>query len=192
MPRPIKTFTIIIFGLFVSACSFFQYSSMTVLFDGSSLENLNQIGGANWTLTNGYVEGSGGPGFLVTQRPYDDFRLVVEFWTDVPANSGIFIRCQDSQSVTDTNCYEVNIYDTRPDQTYRTGGIVHIAAPSATINAANQWNRYEIVAEDSQLIVTLNGIETVNVEDEQFDSGYIALQFAAGVVRFREASIEQL
>lgn len=192
MLKPIKTLIMLFSGLVVSACAFFEYSEMTTLFDGSDLQNLNQIGNATWTLTNGYVEGSDAAGFLVTQRPYEDFHLVVEFWTDVPANSGVFIRCQDSQSVTDTNCYEVNIFDTRPDQTYRTGGIVHIAAPAATINAANQWNRFEITAQGSQLTVNLNGVETVNVRNDQFDSGYIALQYGSGVVRFREASIRQL
>ncbi|MDG2089918.1 MAG: DUF1080 domain-containing protein [Gammaproteobacteria bacterium] len=192
MLKQIKIFTLILLAMLVSACSMMQSSNMTTLFDGETLQNWNPIGNADWTFNDGYVEGSDAPGFLVSNQSYEDYRLIVEFWTDEPANSGIFIRCQDSQNVTDTNCYEVNIFDTRPDQTYRTGGIVNIAAPTATINAADQWNRFEIVALGSQLLITLNGTETVNVNDEQFSSGSIALQYNSGVVRFREVSIQEL
>ena len=192
MLKSIKVFVLIFFGIIVNACSMSQLPNMTTLFDGANLENWNPIGNTEWTINNGYVEGSGAPGFLVSNQSYDDYRLTVEFWADEPANSGIFVRCQDNQNVTDTNCYEVNIFDTRPDQTYRTGGIVHIAAPTAIINAADQWNRYEIVAQGSQLLVTLNGTETVNISDDKFESGSIALQYNSGVVRFREVKIQEL
>ncbi len=55
------------------------------------------------------------------------------------------------------NAYEVNIYDKRPDPVYRTGGIVNVASPMAQIDAAGQWNTYEITAEGSRLVVKLNG-----------------------------------
>ena len=174
-------------------------SNMISLFDGTDLQNWEQIGDAEWRLTNGYVEGFENPGFLVSQQSYGDFRLIVEFWTDVSANSGIFIRCQDNENITSRNCYEVNIYDTRADQTYRTGAIANIAPPTTKIDAANQWNRFEILAQGSQLVITLNGTETVNVSDGQLEAGYIALQYSwnsqiynTGVVRFREVSIQQL
>ena len=106
-------------------------SGWTTLFDGSTLDGWNPIGDANWELADGAVQADSGSGFLVTPRSYGDFELTLEFWVDEPANSGIFIRCADAQSVNDRNSYEVNIYDTRADQTYRTGGIVHIASPSS-------------------------------------------------------------
>ena len=63
------------------------------------------------------MQADSGSGFLVTRESYADFELTLEFWVDEPANSGIFIRCADAESVTDRNSYEVNIYDTRADQT---------------------------------------------------------------------------
>lgn len=192
MLKTLKILSLMTFALLISACAMMQNANMTTLFDGETLQNWNPIGDSEWSFNDGYVEGSEGAGFLVSAQSYDDFRLTVEFWTDEPANSGIFIRCQDSQNVTDTNCYEVNIFDTRPDQTYRTGGIVHIAAPTATIDAADQWNNYEIVAQGNQLIITLNGIQTVNVRDDQFDSGYIGLQYGSGLIRFRDVKIQEL
>ncbi len=164
----------------------------TTLFDGSNLDGWNVLGNANWELADGAVQADSGSGFLVTEESYADFELTLEFWVDEPANSGIFIRCADAQSVRDTNAYEVNIYDTRADQTYRTGGIVHIAAPTSVINAGGQWNTYEIVAQGPRLRVTLNGTQTVDVADSQFADGPIALQYGAGVVKFRNVRVRRL
>ena len=162
------------------------------LFDGSTLDGWNVLGDANWELADGAVRADSGGGFLVTPRSYGDFVLTLEFWVDEPANSGIFIRCQDAESVRDNNSYEVNIYDTRADQTYRTGGIVHFAAPSSIINAGGQWNTYEIRAEGTRLTVTLNGTQTVDMEDSTYADGPIALQYGLGVVKFRNVRIREL
>ena len=164
----------------------------TTLFDGSNLNNFNPIGSANWEIADGAVGADSGSGFLVTKESYADFELTLEFWVDEPANSGIFVRCADAMSVTDRNSYEVNIYDTRADQTYRTGGIVHIAAPNSVIMTAGKWNSYEIKAEGSRLMVTLNGEEMVDVRDTQFADGPIALQYGLGIVKFRNVRVRGL
>ena len=162
------------------------------LFDGSSLDGWSVLGNANWALADGAVSADSGSGFLVSEESYGDFELRLEFWVDEPANSGIFIRCSDPQSVNDRNSYEVNIYDTRADQTYRTGGIVHLAAPSEVINAGGQWNTYQITAQGSRLGVILNGVPIVDTSDDQFGSGPLALQYGAGTVRFRNVRIRSL
>ena len=162
------------------------------LFDGSSLDGWEVLGDANWTLGDGAVSATSGSGFLVSERSYGDFELTLDFWVDEPANSGVFIRCSEPQNVTDRNCYEVNIYDTRADQTYRTGGIVHLAAPTSVINSGGQWNSYQITARGSRLIVVLNGTQTVDARDEQFASGPFALQYGAGIVGFRNVRIRSL
>ena len=169
-----------------------QGGQFTTLFDGSSLDGWRALGSANWELGDGAVSANSGNGFLVSEESYGDFELRLEFWVDEPANSGVFIRCADPQSVTDRNCYEVNIYDTRADQTYRTGGIVHLAAPSTVITAGGQWNNYEITAQGSRLVVILNGTQTVDTTDDQFSSGPLALQYGAGTVRFRNVRIRSL
>ena len=163
------------------------------LFDGSNLEGWNILGDANWELADdGSVGANSGGGFLVTEDSYEDFELRLEFWVDVPANSGIFIRCSDPEDVGDDSCYEVNIYDTRPDQTYRSGGIVNIAAPEAVINTGGQWNTYEIRADGARLVVTLNGIRTVDIEHGELTDGPFALQYGAGIVKFRNVAIRPL
>ena len=164
----------------------------TTLFDGSNLDSFNQIGDANWGIADGADGADSGSGFLVTKESYGDFELTLEFWVDEPANSGIFVRCADATSVTDRNSYEVNIYDTRADQTYRTGGIVHIAAPNSVIMTGGKWNSYEINAEGSRVMVTLNGEEMVDVQDTQFSDGPIALQYGLGIVKFRNVRVRGL
>ena len=169
-----------------------QSGGWTTLFDGSNLNGWNELGNANWALAEGAVQADSGSGFLVTTESYADFELTLEFWVDEPANSGVFIRCADGQSVRDTSAYEVNIYDTRPDQTYRTGGIVHFAAPTSVIMTGGRWNTYEIVAQGPRLRVTLNGTQTVDVSDSQYADGPIALQYGAGVVKFRNVRVRRL
>ena len=181
----------LVLGLGLTTIPASAQDDWTTLFDGSNLDHFNPIGDANWELADDAVQADSGSGFLVTRESYADFDLTLEFWVDEPANSGIFIRCADPAMVTDRNSYEVNIYDTRADQTYRTGGIVHIAAPTSVINAGGQWNTYEISADGPRLLVTLNGTQVVDVEDTQFADGPIALQYGAGVVKFRNVRIRE-
>lgn len=167
-------------------------SEWTTLFDGSTLDGWNALGDANWELADGAVQADSGSGFLVTPESYGDFQLTLEFWVDTDANSGIFIRCADSQNVGADNSYEVNIFDTRPNQEYRTGGIVNVASPTSTVNTGGKWNTYDITAQGERLTVILNGIRTVDVEHGEHTSGPIALQYGAGIVKFRNVRIRPL
>ena len=166
--------------------------SWVTLFDGTDLDAWAQLGETEWTIEDGAVEGSGGSGHLLSEASYADFVLTLEFWVDAPANSGIFIRCGDPDEISPVTCYEVNIFDQRPDQTYRTGGIVNFAAPAAQIDAGGQWNSYEIRAEGPRLHVTLNGTVTADVEDDTHAEGPLTLQYGSGVVKFRNVRIRRL
>ena len=175
---------------------------MTVLLDGTeaSLKNFEQAGNANWRVGPGEQNGGStiyadlGNGFLVTKESYADFRLRAEVYVDATHNSGIIIRCVDPEEPGADSCYEVNIFDTRPDKSYGTGGIVNV--PGATVNpmptAANKWNVMEIEARGTNLIVRLNGQQTVNVNDSKHARGRIALQRGAGKVMWRKVEIQAL
>jgi hypothetical protein len=166
------------------------------LFDGSGFDNWTAIGDANWRLVDGAVQADRKIGkdnaYLVSKKSYKDFQIRAEFWVDVDANSGIFIRLSDPQKITATNSYEVNIYDKRPDPSYGTGAIVNFAKVSPMPKAGGKWNTYEITAKGPQLTVTLNGTRTVDVQDGKFASGPFALQYSAGVVKFRKVQIRPL
>jgi hypothetical protein len=170
-----------------------QINGWVTLFDGSSLDNWNAIGDANWMLIDGVVQADKGNGFLVSKNTYTDFEIKAEFWVDTKANSGVFIRCTDPAKVTAANAYEVNIFDERPDPSYGTGAIVNVAKVDPMPKAADKWNSYQIVAKGPKFTVTLNGRRTVDgAEDAKHASGRIALQYASGVVKFRLVQIKPL
>jgi 3-keto-disaccharide hydrolase len=161
----------------------------TTLFDGASLDGWTPVGDANWQLGDGAVNADTGTGFLLTNASYADFDLELEFWVSPDANSGVFIRCANPAAIGAATCYEVNIFDRRPDPAYRTGAIVEVAKPAVSIDTGDRWNTYAISARGKRLKVTLNGQSTVDVEDDRFAAGPIALQYGAGRVMFRNVRI---
>jgi len=166
------------------------------LIDGASgLDNWNRVGTANWTAAEGVVQADKsekGGGFLVSKNSYGDFVIRVEFWVSDDANSGIYMRCADPKNITDKSCYEANIFDQRPDPSFGTGAIMHIATVSPMPKAGGKWNTYEITAKGPRLTVMLNGTRTVDVQDSKFAGGPIALQWGRGVVKFRKVQIRPL
>lgn len=163
------------------------------LFNGSDLSNWSVVGDGNWRVEDGALTADQGSqaSFLVSDMSFSDFDLELEFWVNTEANSGVFIRCENPESIDETSCYEVNIFDTRPDQTYRTGSIMNVAAPAEFVYTGGQWNRYEISAAGDRLQVTLNGRKMVDVEDSRLTAGPIALQHGTGTVRFRNVRVRE-
>ena len=196
-----KRVSVFAIGLLIAGFAGFQYphdafgqaaAGFTTLFNGSNLNAFNAIGNANWSVADGVVQANMGTGFLVTKATYGDFQIKLEFWVDDDANSGVFIRCSNPQEITAMNAYEVNIFDKRPDQAYRTGGIVDVAKPSSIINTGGKWNTYEITAQGPRMIVTLNGTRTVDVQHSGHARGPVALQYGAGIVKFRNVQIRPM
>jgi hypothetical protein len=163
-----------------------------VILDGTTLKGWDVVGNANWSVADGAVQATMGTGFLVTPASYADFQITADFWVSDDANSGIFIRLSDPKTITATNSYEVNIYDKRPDQAYRTGAIVDVAKPLAQINTGGKWNTIDITARGTRLIVVMNGTKTVDVDDKKFAGGPLALQYSAGTVKFKNVRIRTL
>jgi hypothetical protein len=168
-----------------------QADFKTIL-DGTSMKGWNVVGNANWTVADGAVQATMGTGFLVTPMSYTDFQITADFWVTDDANSGIFIRCDDPKTITATNSYEVNIYDKRPDQSYRTGGIVDVAKPLNIVNTGGKWNTIDITARGPRLTVLINGQKMVDVQDAKHPRGPIALQYGAGTVKFKNVKLRTL
>ncbi|EHR73356.1 protein of unknown function (DUF1080) [Burkholderiales bacterium JOSHI_001] len=170
----------------------------TTLVDGNSgLDNFVRSGGeANWSSFDGALQANQGgkdPSYLVSKSSYKDFQMRVEFWSSDDANSGVFMRCQETARITDENCYEANIFDQRPDPTYATGAIVKVAAVAQPApKAGGKWNTYEITAQGDRLVLVLNGQKTVDVRDSKLASGPFALQWGRGTIKFRKVQIRPL
>jgi hypothetical protein len=169
----------------------------TVLFDGKSLDGWNKVGGeTNWRLEDGAVVADKIAGkdaaFLVSKNAYKDFMLHIEFWASDDSNSGIYMRCQDPNKLTDRSCYEANIFDQRKDPTYGTGGIVHFVEVNPMPKAGGKWSTYEITAKGRNLTVVLNGQKTAVLNNGLFAEGPIGLQLGAGTVMFRTVAVKPL
>jgi len=156
----------------------------------------DEVGKADWSMKDGAVTADKLEGkdlaYLVTKNTYKDFQIRAEFWVSDDANSGIFIRCEQPKSIGGKTCYEVNIYDQRPDPSYGTGAIVDVAKVVPMPKAGGKWNTYEITAQGPHFVVVLNGQKTVDVENSTHASGAIALQYGSGVVKFRKVQIKPL
>lgn len=185
--------TVGVLGMFAAGLAFAQGGART-LFDGKSLDAWDRVGDANWMLMGGTVHANGGKGgYLVSKESFGDFELTVEFMVDTPAtNSGVFIRCQDPKSIGSKTCYEVNIWDGRPEPDFATGGIVNVAKVMAPVKAAGQWGTMVITARGPRLTVTVNGTKTAEGEHTQHARGPIALQYGTGSVMFRKVQIRPL
>lgn len=166
------------------------------LFDGSSLSGWNQVGDGNWRVVDGAIVADAKTGkdngFLVSTQSYKDFEIRVEFWASSDANSGIYVRCSEPAAPTDRTCYEANIFDQRPEPKYGTGAIVHIGAVDPMPKAGGQWNTYLFTLKGTELTLVLNGVQTARVQDAKLAGGPVALQYAAGAVKFRKVQIRPL
>lgn len=186
-------------GLGLSGCAALGLGGWTTLVDGSSMTMADfaawgKLGEGNWSMGEGTLQGRAGKmGYLVSPQSYTDFEIRAEFWADKPANSGIFIRCQDPKNVGAANSYEVNIFDTRPDPSYGTAAIVDFAKVAQPYpQAANQWNTFHITAKGDHLVVVFNGQKTVDIKNGKFRSGPVALQSAGGTIRWRKVEIRSI
>ena len=166
-----------------------RQSDFKTILDGTSLKGWNVVGDANWTVADGAVQATSGMGFLVTPTSYTDFQVTAEFWVTDDANSGVFIRCEDPKTITSTNAYEVNIFDKRPDQSYRTGAIVDVAKPLAVVNTGGKWNTIDITARGPKMTVLINGQKIADAQDTKHARGPIALQYGAGTVKFKNVKV---
>lgn len=161
------------------------------LFNGRDFDGWTTVGDANWRIEDGVlVADKGGMSFLVSKASYRDFDLRAEIWVSADANSGVFIRCGDRQRITPATAYEVNVFDARPDPTYGTGAIVDIAPVSPMPKAGRRWSLMEVRARGDAFTVVFNGQTTVDaVRDAAHAEGPIALQYGAGVVKFRAVEV---
>ena len=167
-----------------------QADGWTTLFDGKTLKGWNVIGTANWEVVDGAIQASSGNGYLVTPMSYGDVQVIVEFWADPDANSGVFLRLMDLNKISAMVGYEVQIFDKRPDPEFRTGSVTFIAKPAAMIDAANRWNTFDITVRGPRIIVDMNGTRTVDVQNTMFTrAGPIALQRTAGMIKFRSVRV---
>jgi hypothetical protein len=58
--------------------------------------------------------------------------------------------------------------------------------------AGGKWNTYDITVKGDHIVVVLNGQKTVDIRNTELKEGRIGLQYAQGVIRFRNIQIREL
>jgi hypothetical protein len=198
-----KRLSILAAGLLVGIAAF-QFSNSAsgqadgwvTLMDSSKMGDWTEVGKANWAMKDGVLTVDKLDGkdlsYLVSKNSYKDFQIKAEFWADDDVNSGIFIRCKDPTKIDAKLCYEVNIFDKRPDPSYGTGAIVDVAKVDPMPKAGGKWNTYEVTAQGAHLVVVLNGQKTADVQDTRLSEGPFALQYGSGVLKWRKVQIKPM
>ncbi|MCC6889467.1 MAG: DUF1080 domain-containing protein [Hyphomicrobiales bacterium] len=167
------------------------------VFDGKTLDGWTPSNeNVNWRVEDGAIVADQSKAksgnHLVSKNAYKDHAIYVEFWVTPETNSGIFIRCDPKQQIGPKTCYEVNIWDTRPDPSYGTGAIVNFAEVSPMPKAGGKWNTMEINAKGRDITVSMNGQQTVSLRNGMFTEGHFTLQYGSGVVKFRKVAVKPL
>jgi len=191
------SFTTIAAVQYTSTASGQSGDGWTVLFDGKNLDHWDSDNTATFKIEDGAViatdkkDPKATASYLISKKSYKNFIVRAEFWVSDDANSGLFLRC-DPKKIGAKTCYEYNIFDKRPDQTYGTASIVYIAEVNPMPKAGGKWSTMECGADGRHLTVTFDGKKTVDVRNGLFDEGHIALQFGVGTVKFRKIEIKEL
>ena len=165
------------------------------LIDGENgLQNWNRTGDGNWRATGGAIQIDGktnkDAAFLYSKNSYTDFEMFVEWWADEDANSGVFYRITNTKTINTKGGYEVQIFD--KNVPFPTASLVNVAKAAPTFKAGGKWNTFEISVKGPRMIIKMNGEQAVDVNNSNFPTGPIGLQYNAGTVKFRKLMIRPL
>ncbi len=144
--------------------------------------------------------------FLCTEKRYRDFELRLKFkltGARETANAGVQFRSERIPNHNEVKGYQADIgqnyWGSLYDESRRNRVLAQAdMAPLADAIKYNDWNEYIIVCVGSRIILTLNGIQTVDYtesDDSIEQEGIIGLQIHAGPaseVRYKDITIKEL
>ncbi len=167
-----------------------------LLFDNETLFGWKKETDINWAVNDQAITGSEGPnGLLLTEVGFADFELELEFKAEPGANAGVFLRSTDPPGHPSTHAYEINICDGHPEGA-ETGSIVfHKNTDPGFPTTDNQWHTMQVVADKSEIRVTVDGKLIQEFKDERenwLKSGLIGLQKNSGAVAYRKIKLKPL
>jgi hypothetical protein len=172
-----------------------------------------------WKVEDGVLVGTGGGGWLMTEKEYGDFAVFLQYRVGKKANTGVALRAPLKGDPA-FNGLELQLLDDagypnlKPEQS--TGAIWGLSAPSKkAAKRAGEWNDLMVGAKGGAIFVRMNG-EEVNAPivnrvvggtiraDAKFKDmvkkhpgllrrkGHIGLQNQTGRVEFRKIGVREL
>lgn len=166
------------------------------LFNGRDLVGWKQQapGSASyWSVEGGIIRNSQIGDNLVTERRFDDFKLLAEFRYPPGSNSGIYLRGRYELQIIDGSSPIPNAHDI--------GAIYGFIIPSDNAaKPANEWQTYEITLVGRRVTVVLNGQRIIDrqripgitggaLDSDEGAPGPILLQGDHGPVDFRKLTL---
>jgi hypothetical protein len=183
------------------------------LFNGKNLDGWKVMGGkaAAWGADRGilFVKGSGG-GWLMTEKEFGDFEVLLEYKLPEKGNSGVALRAP-LQGQPHFDGMEIQILDDvwhkanykGLKRTQLTGSIYDVVPPSAEVSKPiGEWNKMHIIAKGRQITVELNGTKIVDANLDAYKDrvgqhpgllrtrGHLGLQSHDGRVEFRNLYVK--
>lgn len=194
-----------------------QPGSTIELFNGKDLSNWGFVLENDtkkpqdvFSVKNGLIHIAGSPfGYMYTQEKYDNFHLYVEWMYPIEAtNSGIFLFVQDDNKVW-PNSVECNLqagntgtfvllggsdiaeYKGKPGEK-RPAFPVVMKLRDSVERGVGEWNNADIVCENGNITVYINGIFVNKGTKSAHKSGRIALQSEGKDILFRNVRLTPL
>lgn len=188
----------------------------TAPFDGKSLNGWSPRGGkATFSVEEHAIVGTTAPNtpntFLVSEKPYANFELLLEVKQDPSLNSGIQFRSSIEGGLANREGRVVGYqFELDPSERSYSGGIYDearrgwlyplIDAPYARAAfKPNDWNQVRIVANGPIVRTWINGVPAACIHDDLARTGHIGLQVhdvgndtTPRMVHFRNIRIREL
>lgn len=204
---------VLVFGLILSTATI-QADDWKPLFNGKDLTGWQNVGGKpdSWKAEDGilFCTGTGGGGWLSTDKEYANYELELEFKVPPGGNSGVFLRSPHEGDPAYTGM-EIQVLDDEAEiyaklQPYQyCGGLYGLQAPAKRVSKkAGEWQKYHIVADGRHIKTTLNGtlLYDANLDDYKAaeashpgikrTGGYIGLQNHGSRLDYRNIRIKEL
>ncbi|MGB3467871.1 MAG: family 16 glycoside hydrolase, partial [Cyclobacteriaceae bacterium] len=160
-----------------------------LLFDGKSTEGIRNYGkqtlGSKWSAKSGtlHFAGSGageGGDIIITDKPYDDYELYLEWKISKGGNSGIIYNVTESEEYDYPwmTGPEMQILDNsrHPDGKifmHRAGDLYDmIPTRYVTVNDVGEWNRVRIVSKDGKV--------------QHWQNGHLVVEYTTGNEEWKE------
>ena len=161
------------------------------LFDGKNLKGWHAIGGGQWKIVDGVIEGSCTKseeyhGLLISDKCYDDFTIRLKFKA-VKGNSGFYFRSDEvPEDKVGVHGFQAEIDDNQDvGGLYETRGRGWVVKPSAEEVAKwfkpQEWNQMTVSAHGGRIVVHVNDQKTAELKDDPGRlQGHLAFQLHGG------------
>jgi len=212
-----KLFSIILAAVILFGINSCKMSNTVSLINNDNLDNWNiyvpsedvNAEDVFW-VEDGVINVAGIPnGYIKTIESYSNFILHLEWrWMEEPKNSGVLLHVQGEDTIWPL-CIECQLKTenagdivligygssiTVQDSTYAVGpdGSRYLVIPKfedSSENPSGEWNNYDIISQDGNLEVKVNGVLQNVGTGMTLTEGNIALQSEGGPMQFRNIKL---